>query len=300
MFVYHSKCNDFDVLDHGDRNNANHILNNNNNNIDKIINQKKNTNDEFSPFLQNGNIFHTELYNNDNTLIEDLFALFCKNYNISSKTLEKYYSQKTHETKYQMKLKMMTEKNELFKLLCMFSIYAPHFRLNLSLEYNMYKYAKIIKKYDQYLEQVGNYDKEKAKLTKNIIYELISTENISDYGLVMNLDFKYISNINAENKENSIKNALFKNVINKLKGKNEEYENDININDIFFMFKDGDEKQNIKLVLKKKNELIDLFKNKFESDDFLNFNKIESAFNFFLINSYYKYLRQIAMEENNK
>ena len=199
-----------------------------------------------------------------------------------------------------MKLKMMTEKNELFKLLCMFSIYAPHFRLNLSLEYNMYKYAKIIKKYDQYLEQVGNYDKEKAKLTKNIIYELISTENISDYGLVMNLDFKYISNINAENKENSIKNALFKNVINKLKGKNEEYENDININDIFFMFKDGDEKQNIKLVLKKKNELIDLFKNKFESDDFLNFNKIESAFNFFLINSYYKYLRQIAMEENNK
>ena len=183
----------------------------------------------------------------------------------------------------------------------MFSLYAPYFRLNISLEYNMYKYSKIIKKYDQYLEQVGSYDKEKAKLTKNILYELISTENLSDYGLVMNLNFKYISNINAENKENSIKNALFKNVINKIKGKDEEYEDDdFNINDIFFILKDGDESNNIKLVLKKKNELMEIFKNKFESDDFLNFHKIESAFNFFLINSYYKYLRQISLEDNYK
>ena len=68
---------------------------------------------------------------------------------------------------------------------------------------------------------------------------------------------------------------------------------------IFFIIKDGDEKQNVKLVLKKKNELMVLFKSKFESDDYLNFNKIESSFNFFLINSYYKYLKQISLEENN-
>ena len=51
-----------------------------------------------------------------------------------------------------------------------------------------------------------------------------------------------------------------------------------------------------KLVLKRKNILIDTLKNNFESDDFLNYNKLESAFNFFLVNSYHKYFRQIALE----
>jgi hypothetical protein len=287
-FVYHSKC--VDLMEHEDSKN-------NNNNKERKANDQI-IQSETMPFLQNEDSLN-ELYNNDNYLIEDLFTIFCKYYNISQRQLEKYYSQKTHETKYQMKLKMMNEKNELFKLLCMFSIYAPFFRLNLSLEYKLYKYSKIIKKYDQYVAQVGNMDKEQTKLTKNILYELLSTENISDYGLVMNLNFKYISNINAENKQNSIQNALFKNVINKMKGKNEEFDNDININDIFFIIRDGDEKQNVKLILKKKNELMDLFRNKCESDNYLNFNKIESSFNFFLINSYYKYLKQISAEENN-
>ena len=291
LFVYHSKSSDNDILHQEDNKNSNNQINN----MDKKINQHYNEN---LPFLQNDNSFN-DLYNNDNTLIEDLFVIYCKYYNICRKQLEEYYSQKTHETKYQIKLKMMTEKNELFKLLCMFSVYAPFFRLNLSLDYNMYKYSKIIKKYDQYVTQMGNFDKEKAKLTKNILYELLSTENISDYGLIMNLNFKYISNIDAENKENSIQNALFKNLLNKMKGKKEIHEDEMNINDIFFILKDGDEKQNIKLILKKKNELMELFKNKFESDDFLNFNKIESSFNFFLVNSYYKYLKQISLEKNN-
>ena len=51
-----------------------------------------------------------------------------------------------------------------------------------------------------------------------------------------------------------------------------------------------------KLVLKRKNILIDTLKNNFESDDFLNYNKLDSAFNFFLVNSYHKYFRQIALE----
>ena len=53
-----------------------------------------------------------------------------------------------------------------------------------------------------------------------------------------------------------------------------------------------------KLVLKRKNILIELLKNRFESDDFLNYNKLENVFNFFLINSYYKYSRQIGLENN--
>ena len=291
-YVYHSVCNDIMIsASHDD----NKIQNNSNKNVDD-----QNMYNENIPFLQNDNSLVNDLYNNENTLIEDLFSIYCKYYNVCRKQIEEYYSKKRHETKYQMKLKMMTEKNELFKLLCMFSIYAPYFRLNLSLDYKMYNYSKIIKKYDQYVTQVANFDKEQTRLTQNILYELLSTENISDYGLIMNLNFKYVSNINAEYKENSIQHALFKNVINKMKGKNEEKESDdINYNDIFFIIKDGDEKQNVKLVLKKKNELMEYFKNRFECDDYINNVKIESSFNFFLINSYYKYLKQISLEENN-
>ena len=60
----------------------------------------------------------------------------------------------------------------MFKLLSMFSILAPSFRLNLSLNYKMYNYSKIIKKYDQYVSQVININKEQTRLTQNILYEL--------------------------------------------------------------------------------------------------------------------------------
>jgi hypothetical protein len=182
----------------------------------------------------------------------------------------------------------------------MFSVSAPKFRLNLSLNYKMYNHSKIIKKYDQYVTQMANIDKEQTRLTQNILYELLSTENISDYGLITNLNFKYVSNIKAELKENSIQNALFINVINKMKGKNDDLnDSQININDVFLILKDGDEKQNIKLILKQKNELMEFFKFKFESDDYINYNRIESSFNFFLVNSYYKYLKQIVLEGYN-
>ena len=148
--------------------------------------------------------------------------------------------------------------------------------------------------------QVTNINKEQTRLTQNILYELLSTENISDYGLISNLNFKYISNIKAEMKENCIQNTMFINVINKLKGKNEDSnENEIDVGDVFLLLKDGDENQNIKLILKQRNELMEMFQNKFEADDFINFNKIESSFNFYLINSYYKYLKQIVLDEGN-
>jgi hypothetical protein len=257
-----------------------------------------NMNNENMPLLQNEG--RDSVGTNDNTLLDDLFSIFCKHYKLGRKDLEEYYSQQKHETKNQMKLKMMMEKNELFRLLSMYSVLAPIFRLNLSLDYKMYNYSKIIKKYDQYVSQVININKEQTRLTQNILYELLSTENISDYGLISNLNFKYISNIRAELKENCIQNAMFKNVINRIKGKNEDLnESEMNINDIFLIIKDGDEKQNIKLILKQKNELMEMFKNKFEADDYINFNKIESSFNFYLINSYYKYLKQIISEIHN-
>ena len=266
LYVFHSEDNSINDDNQKNKNNEKGI--------------EHNINNENMPLLQNegSDIINT----NDNTLLDELFTIFCKHYKLSRKDIEKYYAQQKHETKKQMKIKMMMEKNELFRLLAMFSVIAPFFRLNLSLDYKMYNYTKIIKKYDQYVSQVVNINKEQTRLTQNILYELLSTENISDYGLISNLNFKYISNIKAEFKENCIQHAIFKNVINKMKGKNDDLnESEININDVFLMMKDGDEKQNIKLILKQKNELMDMFKIKFEEDDYINFNKIESSFNFF-------------------
>jgi hypothetical protein len=268
----------------------------NENKIKKNTEEKKNhITEEIMPLLQNENVSEKNNLNlNENSLLSDLFSIFCKYYKISSHDIEKFFLIQKHETKSQMKINMMMEKNELFKLLSMFSVYAPIFKLNLSLEYKMYNYSQIIKKYDQYISQVMNIDKEQTRLTQNILYELLSTENISDYGLVTNFNFKYISNIKAEFKENSIKNAIFINIINKRRGNSISKE--ISINDEFLLLKDGDE-HNIKLVLKKRNELIEMFRRKIqsESDEYININKLESSFNFFLINSYYKYLKQIVL-----
>ena len=276
-----------------------YVFHSHNGKID-IFNKEDNyENNKIEGLNKYNNFSDKDIFNiNENNLLDDLFSLFCKHYKISRKYLEKYYSKQKHKTKNQLKIKMMSEKNELFKLLSMFSVYASTFKLNLSLDFKMFNYTKIIKKYDKYILQVSDIDNNKqARLTRNILFELLSTENISDYGLVTNLNFKYVSNIKAESKCNSIQNAIFINSIYKRLGKNQELdENDIY--DAFLSIKNGEEKKNLKLILKKKSELLEFFKNKFESDDYIIFNKIESSFNFFLVNAYYKYLKQISLENN--
>ena len=77
----------------------------------------------------------------------------------------------------------------------------------------------------------------------------------------------------------------------------EKMEETVSKNDSFSdAFLSKEDKQNVKLILKCKNDFVELFKNNFESDDYLNLKKLESSFNFFLINSYYKYLKQISEE----
>ena len=223
---------------------------------------------------------------NDNNLLSDLFLIFSQTYNICIKDIEILYSSKNHKSKNQMKLEMMIEKNELFKLLSTFCLNAPVFKLNLNFDYNMYEYTEIIKKYNHYVGQLETIDKEQTRLTQNILYEFISTECIDDYGLITNFNFEYITNIKSDSRKNSIKYTMFYNIKNlkngKLKEKQEE--NDIK------------SRQIKKLVLKRKNILLDILENKFESDDYLSCNKLNNSFNFFLINSYYKYYRQIALE----
>ena len=182
----------------------------------------------------------------------------------------------------------MNEKNELFELLSNFSLHATFFQLNLNFDYNMYEHSEIMKKYNHYIEQLENFDKEQTRLTQNILYELISTENIVDYGLITNFDFQYITNLKSDSKKNSIQYTMFENLMNRQK----------KIDEVSKEEKDEDKIKVKKLILKRKNILIDLLRNRFESDDFLNHNKLDNAFNFFLVNSYYKYSRQILLENN--
>ena len=245
------------------------------NNLNKNIRKKEGKKNE-----QLINIFNI----NENNLLDELFLIFSQTYNINN--IEKLYSSKKHKSKNQMKLDIMKDKNELFKLLSCFTLYAPSFKLNLNFDYNMYEYSIIIKKYNNYVGQLENIDKKQIRLTKNLLIELISSECISDYGLITNFYFGYVTNIKADSKKNSIKYTMFENIKNdkKQKLKDLKDENDIK------------NEKTKKLVLKGKNLLLNIFRNKFEADDFINYNKLNNAFNFFLINSYYKYSRQIILE----
>ena len=268
---------------------------NNNNNLNKVMRVKEDKkveekliNNDNMQILETDSLISKDFFNiNDNTLLDDLFSIFSETYNISRKDIEDFYSSQNHKSKNQMKVEMMEEKNELFELLSLFCLHAPFFQLNLNFDYNMYEYSEIMKKYNQYVRQLENIDKEQTRLTQNILYELISTECIADYGLITNFNFKYITNIKNDSKKNSIKYTIFQNVKNKQKKKNKNLNEEIK----------KEENETKKLVLKRKNVLTDNFKNNFESDDFLNYNKLDSAFSFFLINSYYKYFRQIALED---
>ena len=267
---------------------------NSNNNLSKFMRIKEDKkveeqliNNENMQIWETDSLISKDFFNiNDNNLLDDLFLIFSETYNICRKDIENFYSSQNHKSKNQMKIDMMKEKNELFKLLSTFCLHAPFFQLNLNFDYNMYEYSEIMKKYNHYVRQVENIDKEQTRLTQNILYELISTECVADYGLITNFNFKYITNIKCDSRKNSIRYTMFENIKNKQKKEKENLREES---------KKG-EMEIKKLVLKRKNLLIDTFRNNFESDDFLNYNKLDSAFNFFLINSYYKYSRQISLE----
>ena len=126
-----------------------------------------------------------------------------------------------------------------------------------------------------------NENKEQILYTKSIIKELLSTELINDYGLITNLNFNYITNINID-KKNYIKKAIFKKVeeMKKSQISNNKENRNLNID-------------NIKIVFKNKNIIMKKIEEKFEQDDYLNLNKLDSYFNTTLINSFYNYTKRI-------
>jgi hypothetical protein len=243
---------------------------------------------------ENTNIYnHSIFYSNENSLSNELLVLYCKYYNISKEDLMKKNYKSKHSNnkkdKYQNE-----EENELFKFLRIMSFYIPKFKLNVSMDYNFYLNSALNTNYIKSITK-GQHLIEK-QLTQSVIFELLSTECIEDNtGLITNLNFKYITNINIDTKadNNGIKNSMFSFADHEMKNfKQKIFES----KDI--LIEDNNIKDNVKIIWKEKNKLLEDLENNFENDDYLKKEKLREAFDSFLVNTYYKYLLKIITESS--
>ena len=232
----------------------------------------------------------------ENELINDLFKIYCKFNSISENDF--FESNEGEEkNKYSMKINKLKNSNELFKLFLKLSLYIPKFRLNISIDYDFYKDSKLIENFKKnYSKKTSsNEDKEQNLYTKSILKEMLSTELIHDYGLITNIYFNYVTNINLDSKKekkNYIQLGIFKKVEEMMK-KNQgrdAYEKNSN---------DDTNMESIKMVFKNKNIVMKKLEDKFEQDDYLNLSKLKSSFDSTLVNSYYNYIKKIIQEDES-
>ena len=250
----------------------------------------------------NNNLENIPLLKNDeknfdeNELVDDLYKIYNKFYKLSENNLLELFDN-NQEDKNSGKINKLNQSNELFKLFLKLAENIPKFKLNINMDYDFYKDSKLIGNYKKNVSKKSNpnADKEQILYTESIIKELLSTELVSDYGFITNLNFNYLTNINLNinsNKNNYIQQAIFIKVqeIKNIKMKNPIFPNNKR--------KDIDE-ENIKIVFKNKNLIMKKIEDKFEQDDYLNIGKLESAFNTTLIYSFYNYAKKIITDESN-
>ena len=238
---------------------------------------------------KNINIYNADMYNfKENSFLNELMLLYCKYYNTSKEVLiKKYYNSKhTNNNKNQNQIE---EENELFILLRIMSIYIPKFKLNVSMDYNFYLNSEL---YCNYIKSITkDHHIKSTELTQSVIFELLSTECTHDnYGLITNINFKYITNININSKidNNSIKNSMFSFADNEMKlFKQKIFEKK------YILIEDENINDNIKIIWKEKNVVLEEFEANFENDDYLKKEKLREVFDSFLVNTYYKYLKKI-------
>ena len=270
---------------------------------DKSELQKKS--EENSSLLDKNNYEAFPLLNNEityeknieeNELINDLYKIYSKFYRVSEdKFMEEVEQQQ--KNKNLVKINILNKSDELFKLFVKLSMYIPHFKLDISIDYDFYKDSKLIENFLKCVSKkaITNEDKDQILYTKSILKELLSTELVSDYGFITNLNFNYMTNINInakKEKKNYIQDAIFKKVEEMAKNNMNENIYDKNI-------LDDVDVENIKIVFKNKNLIMKKLEEKFEQDDYLNLSKLESHFNCTLINSFYNYTKKIISEETN-
>ena len=243
---------------------------------------------------EDSNIDNNLFFSNENSLFNELLLLYCKYYNITKEELIKKNYKSKHSNKKKDKYQS-EEENELFKFLRIMSIYIPKFKLNVSAEYNFYLNSNLN---NNYIKSITKGQHLKARqLTQSVIFELLSTECTQDNsGLITNLNFKYITNINIDSKidNNAIKNSMFSFADTEMKNfKHKIFES----KDI--LIEDENIKDNLKIIWKEKNKVFEELENNFENDDYLKKEKLREAFDSFLINTYYKYLQKILTDSSS-
>ena len=270
-----------------------------NSNEKNELNNKKDDN----TILDNKNNYETfpllydELKNEnnieENELIEDLYKIYYKFYNIQENNNQEILENK-QRNKTLVKINILNKNNELFKLFIKLSLHMQKLKLNINIDYDFYKDSKLINNLMKTITKKSNTidDKEQLLYTNSILKELLSTELINDYGFVTNLNFNYITNINLNTKnkkKNYIQSAIFKKIDELIKQQKFEDTHKNNKYDGFFI-------ENIKIVFKNKNLIMKKIEEKFEQDDYLNLSKLESFFNSSLLNSFYDYIKKIINE----
>ena len=216
---------------------------------------------------------------NSNPLLNEIFNMFCQYYRLDNQKLIKYHQSKTEKSKKKIKEDIMNDQNELFELFVKLSSYES--RINFSMIIDFYSNSPIIKEINQLSKKGKIINKNEEKSTKDVIYELLSTENVYDTGLVTNFNFGYISYLNLDEFK-SVKNALFNR-------KEDSLSENFNLKE---RLKSDQRKNFIKLLLKNKNVLYSDLQKYYDLDE-IKYDKIESCFNQFLLKIYYKYLKKI-------
>ena len=274
--------------------------NSENNKYDEfLLGSKK---EDIIPYIKYEDLISEEINKNkksinfyENGLINDLFLIYC-DYKRTSE--EKIFNSKfVFKNKSKAIYEILNDSNELIKIFCIISVHIPKFISNVNFNYDFYKDIKLSNNYLKLMRR-QSYNKYKEELisTKSIIYEFLSTEMVTDYGLITNINFNYLTtnNFDSKDKNNCVQNGVF-NLINKnriINNELDEEELNININKT-----NCDNDFNTKLIIKNINYIMQRIEEKFEQDDYLKLNKLESSFNFFLIDTCYNYLKRIELEK---
>ena len=269
-------------------------INNNNNEKNKIIKisekesilgSKLSRKKSLKRFYLNYHTF-AEGIQESNPLLNELFFIFCDYYKLDAEEIIKEEQNKTEKSRKEIKANIMRKKNELFDLFVKLCSYES--RMNFSMKYDLYSESPLVKNFNCSIKKGKINNKIEEKFTKDVIYELLSTENVFDDGLIMNFNFGYISYLNIDEFK-SIKNALF----NK---KENAFNENFNMKQ---RLKDDQRKSFIKLILKNKNVLYSDLQ-KFYDFDEIKYDKLESCFNQFLLKVYYKYFKLIIFGKSRK
>ena len=263
--------------------------------INKVDEKEDINNGESNALLQKEKNF--DISYAENPLIEFLFNHFREYCKISQLDLEHKFMKNKKVSEIDLKIGMLNEKNELFQLLCSLSLLSPYFKIHKKMNYKTYKTSLLYKKFIKYISKIRKTDFKALSLSKNILFELICTENVIDFGLESNFYFNYTTNIGSNSnfsKINSIQNSMLSDT---------EASKTVSSKVICLVDCDDDVKvdnnDDIKLIWKKKNVLIGEIEKNFEMSDDLKIDKLRNAFNHFLVDVYYKYMKFISKEENN-